>query len=54
MGAYSPAPVVTDKLFQDILEQVVYRTIEGLVKEGTDYRGALYAGIMITKRVLKS
>jgi len=49
MGAYSPAPIVTKELFNEILEKVVYRTIDGLAKEGIDYRGALYAGIMITK-----
>jgi phosphoribosylamine--glycine ligase len=49
MGAYSPPPVVTDRLFQDILEKVIYRIIDGLVKEGIDYKGALYAGIMITQ-----
>ena len=49
MGAYSPAPVVTGGLFQEILQKIVYRTIEGLVSEGIDYRGVLYAGVMITK-----
>lgn len=50
MGAYSPAPVVTPQLFKDILEKIVYRTIDGLAKEGVDYRGVLYAGIMITEQ----
>ncbi|MDD4909750.1 MAG: phosphoribosylamine--glycine ligase [Candidatus Omnitrophica bacterium] len=49
MGAYSPAPVVTAPLFKEILEKVVYRTIDGLVKEGITYKGVLYAGIMLTK-----
>ncbi|MFA5411369.1 MAG: phosphoribosylamine--glycine ligase, partial [Candidatus Omnitrophota bacterium] len=49
MGAYSPAPIVTRELFKEILEKVVYRTIDGLVKEGIDYCGVLYAGIMLTK-----
>jgi len=49
MGAYSPAPVVSPELFKEILDKVIYRTIDGLVKEGIDYRGVLYAGIMITK-----
>jgi len=49
MGAYSPAPVVTPKIFKDILERVVYRTIDGLAREGIEYKGILYAGIMITK-----
>jgi phosphoribosylamine--glycine ligase len=49
MGAYSPAPVVTKELFKEILDKVIYRVIDGLAKEGIDYRGVLYAGIMLTK-----
>ena len=49
MGAYSPTPVVTSELSKEILEKIVYRTIDGLVKEGITYRGVLYAGIMLTK-----
>lgn len=49
MGAYSPAPVVTDILFREILEKIILRTIGGLTKEGIAYRGVLYAGIMLTK-----
>jgi len=49
MGAYSPAPIVTQGLFKEILDKVIYRTIDGLAKDGIDYTGVLYAGIMITK-----
>ena len=49
MGAYSPAPVVTDVLFEKILDTAVLPVINGLVKEGKPYKGALYAGIMLTK-----
>lgn len=49
MGAYSPAPVITEGLFKDIMDRIVYPTIDGLVKEGIDYKGVLYAGIMVTK-----
>ena len=49
MGAYSPAPVVTRELFDEVLQKIIYRVIGGLVKEDIDYKGALYAGIMITK-----
>ncbi len=49
MGAYSPAPVVTDKLYEQILKTVAHRIIAGLLKEGIEYKGILYAGIMITK-----
>jgi len=48
MGAYSPAPVVTDKLYEQILKTVAHRIIAGLLKEGIEYKGVLYAGIMIT------
>jgi len=49
MGAYSPAPIVTESIFKEILDKVIYRTIDGLVKEGIEYKGILYAGIMLTK-----
>ncbi|MDD4953445.1 MAG: phosphoribosylamine--glycine ligase [Candidatus Omnitrophica bacterium] len=49
MGAYSPAPIVTPKLLEEILDKVIYRAIDGLNKEGIVYRGVLYAGIMLTK-----
>jgi len=49
MGAYSPAPIVTTELLKEIMEKIIYRTIDGLVKEGIDYRGVLYAGVMLTK-----
>jgi phosphoribosylamine--glycine ligase len=49
MGAYSPAPIVTPALFKEIQDTVINRTIDGLAKEGIDFRGVLYAGIMITK-----
>jgi len=50
MGAYSPAPIVTEGLFKEVLDKVIYRTIDGLAKEGIDYSGTLYAGIMLTKQ----
>jgi phosphoribosylamine--glycine ligase len=49
MGAYSPAPVVTPEIFKEILVSIAYKTIDGLVREGIDYRGVLYAGIMLTE-----
>jgi len=49
MGAYSPAPAVTKELFKEIMEKIVYRTIDGMSKEGIEYRGVLYAGVMLTK-----
>ena len=49
MGAYSPAPIVTPAIFKEILEKVIYKIIDGLVREGIIYKGVLYAGIMLTK-----
>jgi len=48
MGAYSPAPVVKDNLWPVIREQVFERTLHELNKRGIDYRGVLYAGLMMT------
>ncbi len=47
MGAYSPAPVVTDEVHQRIMEQVIQPTIDGMATEGNRYVGFLYAGLMI-------
>lgn len=49
MGAYSPAPVVTEGLLKKIMETIIYPVINGLDKKGTPYKGALYAGIMVVK-----
>lgn len=49
MGAYSPAPVVTADIQKEVMEKIIYRALDGLAKEGIDYRGILYAGIMLTK-----
>jgi phosphoribosylamine--glycine ligase len=48
MGAYCPAPVVGEELMAEIAETVIRPTIEVLAARGIDYRGVLYAGIMIT------
>jgi phosphoribosylamine--glycine ligase len=47
MGAYSPAPVVTRELYDDIVRQVIEPTIRGLAAESCPYSGILYAGLMI-------
>ncbi|MBG5884778.1 phosphoribosylamine--glycine ligase [Providencia alcalifaciens] len=49
MGAYSPAPVVTDTVHQRVMEQVIYPTVKGMDQEGNRYQGFLYAGLMIDK-----
>ncbi len=47
MGAYSPAPVVTEALHERIMGEVIEPTIRGMAAEGCPYRGFLYAGLMI-------
>jgi len=49
MGAYSPASIVTADILVEVMEKIIYRTIDGLAKEGIGYRGVLYAGVMLTK-----
>ncbi|EKT61076.1 phosphoribosylamine--glycine ligase [Providencia sneebia] len=49
MGAYSPAPVVTDEIHQRVMDQVIYPTVNGMNAEGNRYQGFLYAGLMIDK-----
>ncbi len=49
MGAYSPAPVVTDRVMQQIERDVLVPMIHGLGRERIPYKGVLYAGLMITK-----
>ena len=48
MGAYSPAPVVTDAVHHRIMAEVIEPTIAGMKAEGNPYTGFLYAGLMIT------
>lgn len=50
MGAYSPAPVVTDDVFQRTMERVIWPTVRGMAAEGNTYTGFLYAGLMIDKQ----
>jgi len=50
MGAYSPAPVVSQEVEQKVLDRVVYPTIRGMAAEGTPYTGVLYVGLMIDDR----
>ncbi|EJF29811.1 MULTISPECIES: phosphoribosylamine--glycine ligase [Enterobacteriaceae] len=50
MGAYSPAPVVTDEVHQRTMERVIWPTVRGMAAEGNTYTGFLYAGLMIDKQ----
>lgn len=47
MGAYSPAPVMTDEITRKALEQTIKPTIAEMAKRGTPFEGVLYAGFMI-------
>jgi len=49
MGAISPSPQITANLFDEIMKTIIYPTIEGLKFEGKEFRGVLYAGLMITR-----
>ena len=53
MGAYSPAPIVTEEIHQKILNEVMYPTMNGLINEGSPYLGFLYAGLMIKDNEIK-
>lgn len=53
MGAYSPAPVVTDPLHRTIMERIMLPTVQGMAAEGRPFRGVLYAGLMIKDGVPK-
>lgn len=48
MGAYSPAPVITDVMHQRVMDEVIMPTVNGMIAEGHRYRGFLYAGLMIS------
>ena len=47
MGAYSPTPIVSPELAKKIQEEIIDKTISGLKNEGVDFKGFLYAGVMI-------
>ncbi len=48
MGAISPSPIISEKLFNKIMKTIINPTIEGMRFEGKEFRGVLYAGLMIT------
>jgi len=47
MGAYSPAPIVTEKIFQEVIDTIIRPTVDAMADEGNPYTGFLYAGLMI-------
>jgi phosphoribosylamine--glycine ligase len=48
MGAYTPSPIVTPALMERIEQEILQPTVDALRQRGIDYRGVLYAGLMIT------
>ena len=48
MGAYSPAPVITSRILNEIESKIIEPVLEGMKKEGRKFSGCLYAGLMIT------
>ena len=47
MGAYSPAPVLTDAIVAQVMDQIIHPTLAEMARRGTPYVGVLYAGLMI-------
>ncbi len=47
MGAYSPAPLVDERLHQRVMDEIIRPTVHGLAAEGRPYQGFLYAGLMV-------
>jgi len=48
MGAYSPAPIMTDMMMKRVHREILKPTVEGMKKEGIPFKGVLYAGLMIS------
>ena len=49
MGAYSPAPVMTEDMNRRVIDEIVHPTVRALKRAGAPYKGVLFAGLMITK-----
>ncbi len=49
MGAYSPAPVMTEALIAQTMNKIIYPTLRAMFAKGMPYKGVLFAGLMITK-----
>ena len=50
MGAYSPAPVMTEEMRQKTMERIILPTMRAMEQDGRSFKGVLYAGLMITDR----
>jgi phosphoribosylamine--glycine ligase len=50
MGAYSPAPCVTQAIADEVMARIIRPTLDGMAKDGHPYKGVLYAGLMLTAK----
>lgn len=50
MGAYSPAPVMTNEMTERTMREIIAPTVAGMAKRGTPFKGVLFAGLMITAK----
>jgi phosphoribosylamine--glycine ligase len=48
MGAYSPTPVITESLLRGVERQILVPVVDGLIRDDIEYKGILYAGLMLT------
>ena len=53
MGAYSPAPLITEELNEAIMKDIIHPTLAELKRRNIDYKGFLYAGLMINEQKIK-
>ena len=53
MGAYSPAPVITGRLQQKVMDEVMTPIVKGMADEGRQFKGILYAGLMVDGEEIK-
>lgn len=49
MGTYSPAPILTDALAKQVMDQIIFPTVNGMKARGIPYKGVLFAGLIMTK-----
>jgi phosphoribosylamine--glycine ligase len=49
MGAYSPAPVMTEAMSRRTMDEIIRPTVEGMARRGTPFKGVLFLGVMITR-----
>ncbi len=50
MGAISPSPYITEDLFKEVMDKIIFPTVTRMLEEGRRFTGALYAGLMLTDR----